>query len=142
MAPDNICYLLNNFLRCTAYETVIFCWVMHEQSIIGAVLGRLNPENCDVKCVSLTADGPALGRRIAWDIAKGLRARTRRNGAWRACRFTKTSPQSRWIRRANRRRRSAGKSRGFRPYLKNGKTPVFWTYPPFSTFLFSKTVIE
>ena len=26
MVTDNICYLLNNFLHCSAYENVIFCW--------------------------------------------------------------------------------------------------------------------
>ena len=25
---DNICYLLNRFLRCSLVESVIFCWVM------------------------------------------------------------------------------------------------------------------
>ena len=32
MVTDNICYLLNNFLHCSAYENVIFCWVMHQQA--------------------------------------------------------------------------------------------------------------
>lgn len=26
MVMDNICYLLNNFLRVSAYRNVIFCW--------------------------------------------------------------------------------------------------------------------
>lgn len=34
MVMDNICTLLGNFLRCSAYETVIFCWVMHQQAIL------------------------------------------------------------------------------------------------------------
>ncbi|MEG2207460.1 MAG: AAA family ATPase, partial [Clostridia bacterium] len=34
MVMHNICFLLNQFLHCSAYENVIFCWVMHEQSII------------------------------------------------------------------------------------------------------------
>ena len=34
MVIDNICYLLNHFIQCSAYENIIFCWVMHEQSII------------------------------------------------------------------------------------------------------------
>ena len=25
MVIDNICYLLNNFLRCSAYDNIIFC---------------------------------------------------------------------------------------------------------------------
>ena len=38
MVMDNICHLLNNFIRCTAYEHVIFCWVMHEQSMIDRIV--------------------------------------------------------------------------------------------------------
>ena len=30
MVTENICYLLNQFLHCSAYENVIFCWVMHQ----------------------------------------------------------------------------------------------------------------
>ena len=29
MVMHNICFLLNNFLRCTAYDNIILCWVMH-----------------------------------------------------------------------------------------------------------------
>ena len=34
MVLDNICHLLNNFLACSAYEHVIFCWVLHQQEIL------------------------------------------------------------------------------------------------------------
>ena len=44
MVMDNICHLLNNFLRCTAYQNVVFCWVMHEQSILDELLSRLHTE--------------------------------------------------------------------------------------------------
>lgn len=73
MVMDNICHLLNNFLRCSAYENVIFCWVMHEQAIIDAILGRLDCETCDVKCISLLADEGTLRARLELDIAKGSR---------------------------------------------------------------------
>ena len=33
MVTDNICFLLNSFLHCSAYQNIIFCWVMHEQDI-------------------------------------------------------------------------------------------------------------
>lgn len=33
MVLQNITFLLNQFIRCSAYENIIFCWVMHEQSI-------------------------------------------------------------------------------------------------------------
>ena len=56
MVTDNICYLLNSFLHCSAYEYVIFCWVMHQQSIIDSILEKLDVKNYDVKCISLITD--------------------------------------------------------------------------------------
>ena len=73
MVLDNICHLLNNFLRCSAYENVIFCWVMHRQEIIDAILGRLDTRDCAVRAISLTAGEEALRQRIAADVAGGLR---------------------------------------------------------------------
>lgn len=73
MVMDNICHLLNNFLRCSAYENVIFCWVMHQQSIIDGILQRLDTAGCTVKCLSLLADEAALRKRLAADVEKGLR---------------------------------------------------------------------
>ena len=49
MVTDNICYLLKKFLHCSAYENVIFCWVMHQQSIIDSILEKLDTQNCEVK---------------------------------------------------------------------------------------------
>ena len=42
MVMDNICHVLNNFLRCPAYENVIFCWVMDRGEILEELLGRLD----------------------------------------------------------------------------------------------------
>ena len=39
MVLDNICHLLNNFLACTAYQNVVFCWVLHQQDIWDTILG-------------------------------------------------------------------------------------------------------
>ena len=33
MVMQNICFLLNQFIHCSVYYNIIFCWVMHEQSI-------------------------------------------------------------------------------------------------------------
>lgn len=55
MVLDNICFLLNNFLHCSAYENVIFWWVMHQQSIIDSITKKLDTQNCTVKCISLIA---------------------------------------------------------------------------------------
>ncbi len=75
MVIDNICYLLNNFLRCSAYENVIFCWVMHKQFIIDSILEKLYIENCNIKIVSLIADETNLSNRILSDVAKGIRSK-------------------------------------------------------------------
>ncbi|MBR4062948.1 MAG: AAA family ATPase, partial [Clostridia bacterium] len=47
MVTNNICYLLNNFLKCSAYDNIIFCWVMHEQRIIDSILEKLDTQNCE-----------------------------------------------------------------------------------------------
>ena len=74
MVTNNICYLLNNFLKCSAYESIIFCWVMHEQSIIDSILEKLDTQNCEVKCISLVADEKTLCERLAMDVKRGIRS--------------------------------------------------------------------
>ena len=74
MVTNNICYLLNNFLKCSAYENIIFCWVMHEQSIIYSILEKLDTQNCEVKCISLVADEKTLCKRLAMDVERGIRS--------------------------------------------------------------------
>ena len=73
MVVDNICHTLNNFICCSAYENIIFCWVMHEQSIIDDILSRLDLGKCVVKSVSLVCDKQALIERLQKDIDDGIR---------------------------------------------------------------------
>ena len=75
MVLDNICHLLGNFLRCSAYKNVILCWVMHERAIIDEILGRLPIEECgaDVRTVSLVAHEDELCHRIEDDVRAGTR---------------------------------------------------------------------
>ena len=73
MVLDNVTHVLNNFIRCSAYENIIFCWVMHEQSIIDAILEKLDLSDCRVRSISLIAGEKAVRERIASDIAKGIR---------------------------------------------------------------------
>ena len=70
---DNITHVLNNFIRCSAYENIIFCWVMHEQSIIDTILEKLDLSDCHVRSISLIAGKKVVKERIAYDIAKGIR---------------------------------------------------------------------
>ena len=62
MVTNNICTLLNNFIGCSAYDNIIFCWVMHEQSIIDDILCRLNITCCRLINVS-------LGRMVLLNVA-------------------------------------------------------------------------
>ena len=73
MVLENICFLLNQFLRCSAYDHIIFCWVLHRQEIWDAVRSRLDVRDCAVRTISLTASPEALTARIKADIQAGRR---------------------------------------------------------------------
>lgn len=73
MVIDNICHLLNNFLTCSVYENIIFCWVMHEQSIIHSIIEKLDTKNCVVKCISLVVNEKSLRDRLSKDVERGIR---------------------------------------------------------------------
>ena len=73
MVMENICYLLNQFLHCSAYDNVIFCWVMHQQSIIDSILERLDLSACQVKSISLLASEHTLRNRLQADVDSGIR---------------------------------------------------------------------
>ena len=73
MVVRNICYLLNSFIHCSAYENVIFCWVMHEQSIIDGIINELDTGNCMVKKISLTVDEMNLENRLRAEVAREIR---------------------------------------------------------------------
>ncbi len=73
MVLDNICACLNRFLRCSLLENIIFCWVLHEQSIIDEILSRLDLSGCRVVAVSLICTPDELRRRLQRDIDAGIR---------------------------------------------------------------------
>jgi len=73
MVMENHAFLLNQFLHCSEYENVIFCWVMDQQTIIEALLNRLNLESVEVKTFTLVCSETALRVRLGHDIEAGLR---------------------------------------------------------------------
>lgn len=73
MVIKNICFQLNQFLKCSQYQYIIFCWVMHEQNIIDSILSNLDTNDCMVKSFSLVADKNSLLKRIGFDIDRGIR---------------------------------------------------------------------
>ena len=73
MVLQNICAVLNNFLKCSAYENIIFCWVMHEQSIIDRIISCLNTVDCRIITVSLLCSEQELAQRLQKDVTAGIR---------------------------------------------------------------------
>lgn len=74
MVLDNIVHVLNNFLRCSAYDHVIFCWVLHRREIWEDLLSRLDTEACAVTKAALVCAPEVLRARVEADAAAGLRA--------------------------------------------------------------------
>lgn len=73
MVLRNIRFVLGQFLHCSAYRSVIFCWVLHEQAILDAVLDGLDLTGCAVKNVSLLCSEAELRARLQRDVESGLR---------------------------------------------------------------------
>jgi len=75
MVIDNISYLINNFISCSVFENIIFCWVMHEQSIIDDILSRLKKHDYKLYKFSLVCSEQALVSRLTKDIEMGIRTK-------------------------------------------------------------------
>lgn len=73
MVLQNICTVLNNFLKCSAYENILFCWVLHEQSIIDTILSSLDTADCHIITVSLICSEQKLVERLHKDVTAGIR---------------------------------------------------------------------
>lgn len=73
MVMENISFLLNNFIHCSYYDNIIFCWVMHEQEIINQLLERLDTKECTIKIISLLCREKQLVDRLKKDVCLGLR---------------------------------------------------------------------
>ncbi|MDO4504397.1 MAG: nucleotide kinase, partial [Clostridia bacterium] len=73
MVIENICFLLNQFINCSAYENIIFCWVMHKQEVIDNIVSKLNLENYQIKIISLVCGPKELIKRLNKDIECGIR---------------------------------------------------------------------
>ena len=72
MVLENIAFLLNSFLRCSAYDHVIFCWVLHRREIWADLLRRLT-EPYALRAISLVCTPEALRSRLEGDIRAGKR---------------------------------------------------------------------
>jgi predicted kinase len=64
MVVDNICCVLNNFLKNEKFEYVIFSWVLHLQETHDLILKELNFKDFKFYNISLIADGNTIRSRI------------------------------------------------------------------------------
>jgi broad-specificity NMP kinase len=74
MVIKNIAFLLNGFLACSAYENIIFCWVMHESTISESISSLLTANQYQLHRISLVCSPEALKERLLLDIGAGLRS--------------------------------------------------------------------
>ena len=73
MVEDNICHMLNNFLKCSEFSNIIFCWVMHQQVIMDDLLSGLDTHDTKAFRFSLICSDAALTQRLSNDVASGMR---------------------------------------------------------------------
>lgn len=73
MVQNNISFLLHNFLACSEYENVIFCWVMQYESIMDDLLSRLSGLEFEPHKFTLTISEQALTQRIQKDVQNHVR---------------------------------------------------------------------
>lgn len=64
MVIDNISYLLRNFLNNDSFKLIIFCWVLHDESIFEMIKNRLDLSNTDIYRVTLLCSEEILIQRI------------------------------------------------------------------------------
>ena len=67
MVTDNICHLLNNFISCSEYKNIIFCWVMDFESIYDSIATKLNTDNCKIWRFTICCNPDTLKKRVEND---------------------------------------------------------------------------
>jgi len=73
MVISNISCLLQSFLKNTGYEYVIFCWVIHQETIFGQILKNLQDCDFELHKISLICSEEALAARLQKDVEAGIR---------------------------------------------------------------------
>ena len=73
MVLDNICGVLNRFLRCEELMYIVFGWVLQQPETLETILSRLDTKGTAVHCFTLLASRDTLRGRLERDIRSGLR---------------------------------------------------------------------
>lgn len=70
---ENIKFMLNNYIKSESYKNIIFCWVMHDDSIITEIIDSLDMTDIKFTNISLICEKEELINRLNKDIDAGLR---------------------------------------------------------------------
>lgn len=73
MVQDNIAHLLRNFLNCSEYENILFCWVMQDEKTINELLSVLGGLKFALYEFTLMVSVQALAERIQKDVENRVR---------------------------------------------------------------------
>lgn len=78
MAMKNMAYLLDSYLNCSAYENIVFGWVLHEEGMTENVLSMLKCTEYKLHKFSLLVSESNLLQRLQTDMDSGVR----KNKTW------------------------------------------------------------
>jgi AAA domain len=67
MVEDNIAHVLRSFLTSPSFDSVVFCWVIHERAILDRLLGRLADIDFGLWWYTLVADAASIRERMLAD---------------------------------------------------------------------------
>lgn len=70
IVTDNICHLLNNFIRCSRYENIIFSWVMDYEAIYESIVTKLETKNCTIHRYTINCSEETLKNRVENDTVQ------------------------------------------------------------------------
>lgn len=73
MVMDNITFMLNNFMKCSEFDYIIFCWVIHHESIFEEIITKLDMNEYELYKVTLICNEEALIQRLKIDVKNGVR---------------------------------------------------------------------
>lgn len=74
MVQQNITFMLNNFLKQSEFENIIFNWVIDEEEIYDLILNELDNSKYRLFKITLICSEKELIRRIEKDIKLGIRS--------------------------------------------------------------------
>lgn len=72
----NISHILNNYIKNTGSENIVFAWNIYNKDIVNKLLGLLDIENVDLYKIILTCSKEELKNRIQKSIQDGTREET------------------------------------------------------------------